>query len=81
MRVHISSAHDLCMQVGVLVGVVLIMHSSLVANGAEATIPDQALPYRFEQRKGALLEALSCGVDKSKKGRSDWSALTFMGEG
>ena len=24
---------------------------------------------RFVQRKGALLEALSCGIDKSKKGR------------
>jgi hypothetical protein len=64
------------MHVGVTIGVVIIMHSSLVTNVAEATVADQALPYRFEQRKGALLDALSCGVDKSKKGRS---AATFKG--
>jgi hypothetical protein len=70
--VHLSCGP--CMQVGVIVGVVLIMHSSLVTNVADATISDHAQPYRFEQRKGALLDALSCGVDKSKKGRS---AATF----
>ena len=36
---------------------------------ADAMNPDPAQPFRFEQRKVALLDALSCGVDKSKKGR------------
>ncbi len=68
------SPHVQCMHVGVIIiGVILIMQ---VSNVAEATIHDQAQPYRFEQRKGALLDALSCGVDKSKKGRS---ASTFKG--
>jgi hypothetical protein len=58
------------MQAGLIIGVIVIMHTSQVTNVAEATIADQAQPYRFEQRKGALLDALSCGVDKSKKGRS-----------
>jgi hypothetical protein len=47
--------------------IIAMQQSSNVSIGADGANVE---PFRFEQRKGALLDALSCGVDKSKKGRS-----------
>ena len=54
------------------VALLLFMHHQDVQSMIDTVAFDQAQPSRFDQRKGALLDALSCGVDKSKKGRYSW---------